>query len=169
MEIQLNHREPRSETSQTVYVTISGVNAQVYRFQIGDVPIDLETDQAVLDHLNSREDELHLFCLKKTYPGADPSEFQTEENTELEAFLEWEAAGAENPDGTVIANHMYAGTHPLRYPPSTEVLDEALEILRGFSNCTFQELSDRVEEDEGFLREISLALLALIRVVDHNQ
>lgn len=169
MEIELNGRQPRDETRQTAFVTVSGVNAQTYQFQVGDVPIELDTDEDVLEHLNGRTDELHLFCLKKTYPGFDVSEFHIEEKTELEAFQDWIDAGCENPDETVISNHMYAGTHPVRYPPSAETLDEALEILRPFADCTFEDLEDRAQADDDFIKEISLALLALIRLVDHNQ
>lgn len=169
MEIQLNAREKRNATRQIAYVTISGVNAQAYKFQVGDVPIELDTDEAVLEHLNSRQEELHMFCYKKTYPGADFSAFKAEENTDLEAFLEWESEGCENPDGMVIANHSYAGTHPTRYPPDSDVLDEALEILRNFANTNFEDLEDRAQADDDFIKELSKALLALIRLVDHNQ
>ena len=168
IEIILNHRKPRDETRQIAYITVSGVDAQIYRFHVGNVPSSLTTDQEVQDHLNAREDELHLFCLKKTYPGANTCEFKDPGKSELQCFKDWIDAGAENPDGTVITNHSYAGTHPLRYPPAEDVLQEALAILAPFSDQTFEELEDRVEQDEAFLKEISLALLALIRFVDHN-
>lgn len=173
MEIQLNHREPRDETRQIAYVTISGFNDHTYRFQVGDVPADLATNEDVLEHLNSRSDELHLFCLKKTYPGYNLSEFRTEENTELEAFLEWIEAGAENPDGIVIENHIFAGTHPLRYPPSLNDLNEALTLINDFADTNYQDLSDRIEDDltsipkvREYLVELSKAFLALVRLVD---
>lgn len=175
MLIELNHREKRDETRQIVYVTISEINDQVYRFQVGDVPIELDNNQAVLDHLNNRKKELHLFCLIKTYPGADISEFLIEEKTKLEAFLDWEEAGCKNPDGIIIENHTYAGTHPLRYPPSEDLLQEALTLLGEFSGTTFQELSDRIEGDltsvpkvREYLIELSKAFLALIFFVDHS-
>lgn len=168
IEIILNHRKPRDENRQIAYISVSGINDYPYRFQVGDISVSLTTDQQVQDHLDSRKDELHLFCLKKTYEGFDISEFLIEGKTELEAFLDWIDAGCENPDGTVIENHFYAGTHPLRYPPSADVLQEALALLAPFSNQTFEELEDRVEQDEAFLKEISLVLLALLRYVDHT-
>ncbi|MEE9612012.1 MAG: hypothetical protein V3W19_12205 [Desulfatiglandales bacterium] len=168
MEIVLNHRRPRNEHLQIAYITVSGVDAQVYKFQVGDVPASLITDQEVQNHLEKREDELEFFCLFKTYPGADYSEFKTDENTKLEALRDWIDAGAENPDGTVIANHTYAGTHPLRFPPAEDVLQEALDILAPFSDQTFEDLEDRAQADDDFIKEISLALLALLRFVDHN-
>ncbi len=175
IEIILNGRKPRDENRQIAYVSVSGINAETYRFQVGNVPASLATDQQVQDHLNGREDELHLFCLKKTYPGYDISEFLIEGKAELEAFQDWIDAGAENPDGTVITNHTYAGTHPLRYPPAEDVLQEALDILAPFSDTTFQELADRVEEDltslpkvREYLIELSKAVLALLRFVDHD-
>lgn len=168
IEITLDHRKPRDENRQIAYISVSGVNAETYKFQVGDVPASLTTDQEVQDHLDTRKDEFHLFCLKKTWIGADISEFRIEGKTELEAFLGWIDAGAENPDGEVISNHIYAGTHPLRYPPAADVLQEALDLLADFSDQTFAELETRVNSGVPFIKEISAALLALIRFVDHN-
>lgn len=168
IEIELNHRKPRDEERQIVYISVSGVNAYPFKFQVGNVPIELTTDQEVQDHLDSRKDEFHLFCLKATYPGANHCEFKEEGKAELQCFLDWIDAGAENPDGEVITNHLYAGTHPLRYPPSEDVLQEALALLAPFAGQTFEELGDRAQADDDFIKEISLALLALIRLVDHN-
>lgn len=168
IEITLNHRKPRDETRQIAYISVSGVNDYAFRFQVGDVPIKLTTDQEVQDHLDTRKDEFHLFCLKKTYEGFDISEFLIGGKTELEAFLDWIEAGHTNPDGEEISNHTYAGTHPLRYPPSQEDLQEALNIINSFADTTFQELEDRVEQDEEFLKEISLVILALVRYIDHK-
>lgn len=184
IEIILNNRRLRDENRQVAYVTVSGVDTQTYRFQVGNVPADLTTDQQVQNHLDARIDEFHLFCLKKTYPGADPWDFKDSEKSELQNFQDWIDAGHKNKiiigyeedddgnepiyDYIVIENHIYAGTHPLRYPPAEDVLQEAVAILAPFSDQTFEELEDRVEEDEAFLKEISLALLALIRLVDHN-
>lgn len=168
IEITLNGTKPRDENRQIAYITVSGVNAETYKFQVGDVPASLTTGQGIQDHLNAREDEFHLFCLRKTWIGADISEFRIEGKTQLEAFLDWIDAGSENPDGTVIENHPYAGTHPLRYPPAEDVLQEALDLLAPFSAQTFQELEDRANSGVPFITEISLALLALIRFVDHS-
>jgi hypothetical protein len=175
IEIILNGTKPRDEERQIAYITVSGADSQVYKFQVGNVPAALTTDQQVQDHLDARKDELHLFCLRKTYVGVDCSEFKTEGKTELQCFLDWIDAGAENPDGEVIANHTYAGTHPLRYPPAEDILQEALDLLADFSDTTFQELADRIEEDvttpgktNEYLVELSKAFLALIRFVDHN-
>ncbi len=184
IEITLDARKPRDETRQVAYISVSGVNDYAFRFQVGNVPIELTTDQQVQDYLNGREDEFHLFCLKKTYVGADPWDFKDPEKTDLQNFQDWIDAGHQNKilvghegdeetgepiyDYVVITNHSYAGTHPLRYPPAPDILNEALAILAPFSDQTFEELEDRVEQDEAFLKEISLALLALIRFVDHN-
>ena len=168
IEITLDHRKPRDETRQIAYISVSGVNAETYKFQVGNVPASLTTDQEVQDHLDTRKDEFHLFCLKKTYEGFDISEFLIEGKAELEAFLDWIDADCENPDGEKISNHVYAGTHPLRYPPSQEDLQEALDIINSFSDTTFQELEDRVQQDEEFLKEISLVILALVRYIDHK-
>jgi hypothetical protein len=127
--------------------------------------------------------------LKETWVGADPWDFKDPEKSELESFLDWIDAGHKNKiivgadpetdepiyDYEVIENHSYAGTHPLRYPPAEDVLQEALDLLAPFSDTTFQELADRVEEDltslpkvREYLIELSKAVLALIRFVDHN-
>lgn len=187
MEIQLNHREPRDETRQIAYVTVSGFNDHIYRFQVGDVPADFTTDEDVLAHLESRSDELHLFCLKKTYPGYDLSEFRTEKNTELEAFLEWIEAGCKNrilighdekTDTPIykyeeIANHIFAGTHPLRYPPSGEMIAEALGYLDKVDKMDYEGLKKYIEDKittlpkaRDFLIELSQAFLALVKLVD---
>ena len=182
IEITLDHRKPRDENRQVAYISVSGVNDYAFRFQVGDVPANLTTDQQVQDHLEAREDEFHLFCLKKTYAGADPWDFKDLGKSELENFQDWIDAGHKNKiivgqdpeteepiyDYVVIENHTYAGTHPLRYPPAEDILQEALAILAPFSDQTFQELEDRVQQDEDFLKEISLVLLALLRFVDHN-
>ena len=168
IEITLNSRKPRDEHRQIAYVAVSGVDAQTYRFQVGNVPVSLTTDQQVQDHLDGRIDEFELFCLKKTYPGYDISEFLIEGKTELEAFRDWVNAGCENPDETVINNHPYAGTHPLRYPPAEDVLQEAMAILAPLSDQTFEELEQRAQADDDFIAEMAVALLALLRYVDHN-
>ncbi len=192
IEIILNARKPRDENRQTAYITVSGVDAQVYKFQVGNVPASLTTNQQVQDHLDAREDELHLFCLKKTWVGADPWDFKDPDKSELQNFLDWIDAGHQNKiivgheeddeetgepiyDYVVIGNHSYAGTHPLRYPPSEDVLQEALALLAPFADTTFQELSDRIEDDltsipkvREFLVDLSKAFLALIFLVDHN-
>lgn len=185
IEIELNARKPRDENRQIAYVSVSGVNDYSFRFQVGNVPASLNTDQEVQDYLDTRKEEFHLYCLKQTYPGADPWDFQDPEKSEVQNFLDWIDAGHQNKiligheendeetgepiyDYVVIENHSYAGTHPLRYPPAEDVLQEALALLTPFSDQTFEELEDRVEQDEAFLKEISLVLLALLRLVDHN-
>jgi hypothetical protein len=182
IEITLNARKPRDEERQTAYISVSGVNAETYKFQVGNVPASLTTDQEAQDYLNGRKDEFHLFCLKETWVGADPWDFKDPEKSELENFLDWIDAGHKNKivigyedeektepiyDYVVIENHTYAGTHPLRYPPAENVLQEALDILAPFSDQTFEELENRVEQDEEFLKEISLVILALLRYIDH--
>ncbi|MCK4646649.1 MAG: hypothetical protein KAU46_10380 [Candidatus Aminicenantes bacterium] len=182
IEITLNHRKPRDENRQIAYISVSGLNDYLFRFQVGDIPASLTTDQEVQDHLDSRKDELHLFCLRKTYSGADPWDFKDPDKSELENFLDWIDAGHKNKilvghdpekdepiyEYEEIRNHTFAGTHPLRYPPSQADLQEAMAILAPFSDQTFQELEDRVEQDEEFLKEISLVILALIRYIDHK-
>lgn len=182
IEITLDHRKPRDEARQIAYISVSGVNDYAFRFQVGDIPASLTTDQQVQDHLDGREDELHLFCLRKTWTGADPWDFQDPEKTKLENFQDWIDAGHKNKiivgqdpetdepiyDYVVIENHMYAGTHPLRYPPAPDILQEAMAILAPFSDQTFEELEDRVQQDEDFLKEISLVILALLRYIDHT-
>lgn len=187
MEIQLNHRQPRDETRQTAFVTISGINAQVYKIQVGNVPIELDTDEAVLVHLNSRSEELHFFCLGKTYPGYDISEFKINENTDLEAFQEWIEAGCKNRilighdeetdepiyKEEVITNHTYAGNHPLRYPPSDEMIAKALEYLDKVEKMDYEDLKKYIEDKittlpkaRDYLVELSQAFLALVKLVD---
>lgn len=183
IEITLDHIKPRDEERQTAYITVSGVDSQVYRFQVGNVPATLTTNQQIQDHLDGRKDELHLFCLKKTWSDADPWDFKDPEKSELQNFLDWIDAGHKNKvimgyedeektepiyDYVEITNHIYAGTHPLRYPPAEDVLQEALTILAPFSDQTFAELEARVNSGIPFIKEISAALLALIRFVDHN-
>jgi len=187
--IELNHREPRDETRQKAFITVSGVDSYAFKFQVGDVPIELTTDQEVQDHLDGREDEFHLFCLKKTWTEADPWDFKDPEKSELQNFLDWIDAGHKNKilvgtdpetdepvyDYVVVENHIYEGTHPLRYPPAEDVLQEALDLLADFSDTTFQELADRIEDDltsvpkvREYLVELSKAFLALIRYMDHK-
>ena len=121
IEIKIRHRKPRDETRQRVFISISGVNANAFEFEMANIPIELETDEAVLAHLEQKEDFLHLFCLRKTWIGAEISRFQVEGKTELEAFLDWIDDGHRNITGydeeeepiyEEIANHPYPGTHP---------------------------------------------------------
>lgn len=183
--IELNHRKPRDETRQIAYVTVSGVDAQIYRFQVADVPIEFETDAQVLTHLEARKDKLHIFCLRKTYPGADPWDFRDPEKSELQNFQDWIDAGHKNKiliryedgepiyDYIVIENHIYAGTHPLRYPPSEEDLDIALGLINEFGSKDYDQLEEEINNDitsvpkvREYLKEISKAFLALIKYVD---
>lgn len=187
IEIELNHREPRDETRQIAYVTMSGVDTYAFKFQVGNVPISLETDQEVQDHLNSREDEFHLFCLRKTYPGADPWDFQDPEKSDLENFQDWIEAGHKNKilmgedeetgdpiyDYVVIENHVYAGTHPLRYPPSDEEISDALTYLDVVDKMDYEELKDYIANEvttlakaRGYMIKLSQAFLALVKLVD---
>lgn len=192
IEIILNAKKPRDENRQIAYISVSGVNDYSFRFQVGNVPASLNTDQEVQDYLDTRKEEFHLYCLKQTYPGADPWDFQDPEKSELQNFLDWVDAGHQNKiligheeddeetgepiyNYVVIGNHSYAGTHPLRYPPAEDVLQEALALLAPFADTTFQELSDRIEDDltslpkvREYLAELSKAFLALIFFVDHN-
>lgn len=189
IEIILNHRKPRDEERQVAYVTMSGVDAQVYKFQVGNVPIELDTDAQVLAHLEARKNDLHVFCLRKTYPGADPWDFQDPEKSELENFQDWIAAGHKNKilvgedeetddliyKYVVIENHVYAGTHPLRYPPSEEDLDIALGLINRFGSKDYDQIEEEIDNDvtsipktREYLKEISKAFLALIKYVDHK-
>lgn len=137
IEIQLRHRKPRDETRQIAFVEASGFNEHVYQFHIGNVPVELDTDEAIQEWLDARIDKWHLFCLKKTWIGADISPFRIEGKSELEAFLDWVDDGhrniigydeEENPVYEVISNHLYAGTHP----HAIEWL-EAMEGAEGWS------------------------------------
>ena len=186
IEIILNHREPRDETRQIAYVSVSGVNDYAFRFQVGDVPIELTTDQEVQEHLEAREDELHLFCLKKTYPGADPWDFQDPEKSELQNFLDWIEAGHQNKilvgydenedpiyEYEIITNHIYAATHPLRYPPSDEEISEALGYLEVVDRMDYEQLEDYIETEittltkaRDYMIKLSHAFLALVKIVD---
>ena len=187
IEITLNHRKPRDETRQIAYVSVSGVNDYAFKFQVGDVPACLTTDQEVRDHLNAREDELHLFCLKKTYPGADPWDFRDPEKSELQNFLDWIEAGHRNKivvgydpeteepiyNYEVIANHTYAGTHPLRYPPSDEAISEALDYLDVVDRMDYEQLENYIinqittlAKARDYLIILSKAFLALVKLVD---
>lgn len=187
IEITLNHRQPRDEMRQIAYITVSDVNDYAFKFQVGNVPIELTTDQEVLDHLNSREDELHLFCLMKTYPGADPWDFKDPEKSELQNFLDWIKAGHKNKivigqdpktgdpiyDYKIITNHFYAGTHPLRYPPSDEQISEALDYLDVVDRMNYEELGNYIESEittlakaRTYIIKLSKAFLALVKLVD---
>lgn len=188
--IELNHREPRDETRQIAYIKVSEVNDYAFKFQIGDVPASLTTDQEVQDHLDSREDEFHLFCLKKTYPGADPWDFQDPQKSELENFLDWIAAGHKNKikigedpetgdpiyDYVVITNHTYAGTHPLRYSPSDEQISEALGYLDIVDTMDYDQLETYIMNQittlpkaRDYMIILSKAFLALVKLVDSKK
>ncbi len=127
IEIILRGRASRDETRQRVFVSVSGVNSYTFDFEVGDVLIELDTDELVLSHLEARKDELHLFCLRKTWIGYDISEFKESGKSELESFLDWIEAGAINPDGTVITNHPYEGKHPPQFA-WIEMIEEANSI-----------------------------------------
>jgi len=192
IEITLDHRKPRDENRQIAYISVSGVNDNALRFQVGDIPASLTTDQEVQDHLDGREDELHLFCLKKTWIGADPWDFQDPEKSELQNFLDWIDAGHKNKiivgyeepkgdeetgepiyDYEVIENHFYAGTHPLRYPPSDEALSEALGYLDVVDKMNYDELEDYIMNQittlakaREYLITLSKAFLAAVKLID---
>lgn len=122
--ITLRGRAARDENRQRAFISVSGVNAETYDFEMANIPIELDTDEVVLAHLETRKDFLHLFCLKKTWVGADISPFQIDGKTELEAFLDWIDDGHRNITGydeeeepiyEVITNHPYHGTHPPQF------------------------------------------------------
>lgn len=120
IEVELRYRKPRDEKRQIAFVSVSGVNAQVYEFSVGNVPAELGTNEAVQAYLETRIDEWHLYCLRETYVGAEITRFQIEGKTELEAFQDWVDDGHKNivsydedePIYEVITNHDYPGTHP---------------------------------------------------------
>lgn len=136
--IILRGRAPRDENRRRAFISVSGVDSQVFDFEVGNVPADLDTDELVQEYLEARRDEWHLFCLKKTWKGADIKRFQVEGKSELEAFLDWIEDGHRNiigyedeeeqiPIHEVITNHPYHGTHPPQFE-WIEMIEEANSI-----------------------------------------
>ena len=75
----------------------------------------------------------------------------------------------------MIENHVYEGTHPLRFPPSEEDLDIALGLINRFGSKDYDQIEEEIDNDvtsipkaREYLKEISKAFLALIKYVDHK-
>lgn len=155
IEIQLRYRKPRDEKRQRAFISVSGVNAETYDFEVGNVPIELDTDGLVQTYLETRRDEFHLFCLKKTWKGADIKRFQVEGKSELKAFLDWIDDGHKNiigyedeeeeiPIYEVISNHPYHGTHPPQFDWIESFSNENAPGLEQIREAIIQMLRDQI-------------------------
>ena len=118
--ITIQEKEPRDAERQIVFFTVTKDGTD-YEFSHGAVPVSLTTDAQIKTWLLARKEELYLLLLRKTYPGADYSEFKTEENINLEAMQAWIDAGHKNKIGEdenedpiyeVIDKVPYISNHP---------------------------------------------------------
>ncbi len=93
--IELIAIEQRDEIRQVAYFTVDE-----YEFSVGNVPIELDTNQKVLTWLKKNEDFYMFLILQKIYRKgdmwADWGRFQEEDMTKLEAFQAWIKDGCKN-------------------------------------------------------------------------
>ena len=129
--IELVARKNRDEKRQIAFIKVDG-----QEFSVGNVPIELDTDQKVLDHLAARESEVRFVMLLKQYPEADWKRFRTQQNDDLAALQAWIAAGCKNAvlqgqdeEGKAVFKEVAVERVPLGYkiPKDAALIGQAID------------------------------------------
>jgi hypothetical protein len=126
--IELMFRKKRDEKRQIAFVRVDG-----QEFSVGNVPAECDTDQKVLNHLNSREQEIRFVMLSKQYPEADWRPHKKEGVSDLEALTSWILLGCINKiqtgqdeEGKPVFQDIVIERKPLEYRFPSEVTAGAI-------------------------------------------